>query len=280
MRNVEKGKMKVLILCMVILASLSSCDKEKKLDTAFSNKGKEVTNTQASESLSEQLSIEQQLQLIVENEQLWKLDYREKDSYGYYGAEYYHYAVTDLNQNGRLEILSNTYNGNGHMPWNDCFEVSEDGKALEKVPFKGKSKDADIYLDEVEVYWEKETKTYHYDFADYQHGSAAAHTLAYLDFVMGDGEIKASVYGYLDQRDVNDCNYYAGNKRKKITEKEFGTLEEKHYAGWESKKATFGWFYTVQKDENENVIAKKISSEELYQRLQNSYETFGFHENP
>lgn len=100
MRNVEKGKMKVLILCMVILVSLSSCDKEKKLDTASSNNRKEVTNTQTSEYMSEQLSIEQQLQLIAENEQLWKLDYREKDSYGYYGAEHYHYAVTDLNQNG------------------------------------------------------------------------------------------------------------------------------------------------------------------------------------
>lgn len=260
-------------ICMVIL--LSGCS-----NGTVGEALKESADTTTTVATSEQLVVEKQLQLIAENEKQWKLDYREKDSLVYCGPEYYDYAVTDLNQNGRLELISITYSGNGHVPISECHEVSEDGKELKEVPFDENSSNADLCLDEMEVYWDEETNTYHYDYLDYRHGSAVSHTIAFLDLVMGEEEIEASVYGYLDQKYIGKTIFYAGNKRKKISERAFAAMEAEHYAGWESKKATFGWFDTVIRDEDEMVVEEGISSEELYRRLQTSYETFGFHDNP
>lgn len=280
MRKIEKYKIRVFALLLLMIVCLVSCKKGDEKGKTTGEAVKESTDTTTAGASSEQLVVEKQLQLIAENEKQWKLDYREKDSLAYCGPEYYDYAVTDLNQNGRLEIISITYNGNGHVPISECHEVGEDGKELKEVPFDENSSNADLCLDEMEVYWDEETKTYHYDYLDYRHGSAISHTIAFLDLVMGEEEIKASVYGYLDQKYIGKTIYYAGNKRKKISERAFAAMEAEHYAGWESKKATFGWFDTVIRDEDEMVVEKEISSEELYRRLQTSYETFGFHDNP
>ncbi len=276
----RKNKIKTVLLFWAMIVCLSSCDKENKGNVTSDEDVKESTNTTTVEASSEQLAVEKQLQLIADNEKKWKLDYREKDSLAYCGPNYYDYVVTDLNQNGRLEIIGITYNGNGHVPISECHEVSEDGKELKEVPFDENSSNADLCLDEMEVYWDEETKTYHYDYLDYRHGSAISHTIAFLDLVMGEGEIKASVYGYIDQKYNGKTIYYAGNKRKKISERALAAMEAEHYAGWESKKATFGWFDTVIRDEDEMMVEEDISSEELYRRLQTSYETFGFHDNP
>ncbi|MDO4167019.1 MAG: hypothetical protein Q4D32_06420, partial [Eubacteriales bacterium] len=70
-------------------------------------------------------SLEQQIQVIIDNEKLWKYDYREQeDEYSstiYQGAVNYDYMICDLDQNGRVEIFCQTYQGNGHYPTNDYF---------------------------------------------------------------------------------------------------------------------------------------------------------------
>ena len=75
------------------------------------------------------LSIEGQLKTIAEAKD--KIATR-----GKYDANY-HYAVTDLDQNGRLElIIATEMNGTGHITHNWYYEISKDGSKLKKC--KGK----------------------------------------------------------------------------------------------------------------------------------------------
>ena len=82
------------------------------------------------------LSIEGQLKTIAEAKD--KIATR-----GKYDANY-HYAVTDLDQNGRLElIIATEMNGTGHITHNWYYEISKDGSKLKKC--KGKAFGKDTY---------------------------------------------------------------------------------------------------------------------------------------
>lgn len=71
------------------------------------------------------LSIEGQLKTIAEAKD--KIVTR-----GKYDANH-HYAVTDLDQNGRLElIIATEMNGTGHITHNWYYEISKDGSKIEK----------------------------------------------------------------------------------------------------------------------------------------------------
>ena len=76
------------------------------------------------------LSIEGQLKTIAEA----------KDKIVTYDQymDSYHYAVTDLDQNGRLELIISTgVNGTSHITNNWYYEISKDGSKLKKC--KGKT---------------------------------------------------------------------------------------------------------------------------------------------
>ena len=85
------------------------------------------------------LSVEGQLKTIAETKD--KIVTR-----GKYDANY-HYAVTDLDQNGRLElILATEMNGTGHITHNWYYEISKDDSKLKKCKGKAFGKEGhDIY---------------------------------------------------------------------------------------------------------------------------------------
>ena len=71
------------------------------------------------------LSIEGQLKTIAEAKDKI-VTYDDED-------ENYHYAITDLDQNGRLELIVSTgMIGTGHFTTNWYYEISKDGSKLKK----------------------------------------------------------------------------------------------------------------------------------------------------
>ncbi|MBO5175186.1 MAG: hypothetical protein J6B84_08615, partial [Eubacterium sp.] len=102
------------------------------------------------------LSIEGQLKTIAEAKD--KIVTR-----GKYDANY-HYAVTDLDQNGRLElIIATEMNGTGHITHNWYYDISKDGSKLKKCKGKAFGKEGhDIYDAINTVYIDQKEHKYYY----------------------------------------------------------------------------------------------------------------------
>lgn len=108
-----------------------------------------------------------QLQVIANNRELW------------YGPsefqETYLYAVTDLNQDGRLELIRSSCQGTGLYTYSTYFEVNEslDGLTSLNQLLEEGSSEADIMVSTVPVYYDSENDTYYYIFDDViRNGSA------------------------------------------------------------------------------------------------------------
>ena len=65
-----------------------------------------------------------QINLIADNADNWKQDVPS----GVWG-----YSVTDLDQNGRLEIIAASVQGTGFYTYLDIYEVNEEGTGLTKI---------------------------------------------------------------------------------------------------------------------------------------------------
>ena len=71
---------------------------------------------------------EDQVKLIAENKDLWLVtDVNEADQY--------QYAVTDLDENGRLELIATITEGSGQFSTTHFYEVSEDFSKLEPLEY-------------------------------------------------------------------------------------------------------------------------------------------------
>ncbi len=76
----------------------------------------------------------------------------------------YHYAVTDLDQNGRLELIISTgVNGTSHITNNWYYEISKDGSKLKKCKGKAFGKEGHDILDAIHtVYIDQQEHNYYY----------------------------------------------------------------------------------------------------------------------
>ena len=101
----------------------------------------------------------EQLDLIAGNTDTWK----QIDEYSLWG-----YTVTDLDQNGRLEIISASVQGTGFYTLINIYEVNEAGNGLSEVKQNRNEYESspDIIADSVPVYYDPESRIYYYIFDD------------------------------------------------------------------------------------------------------------------
>ncbi|MCI5730622.1 MAG: YdcF family protein [Eubacterium sp.] len=224
----------------------------------ISGSGSQTDDTKVTEKVGE-ISVEKQLQQIVQSEKLWRLEYREKEDPNFYqGASCYWYAVTDLDQNGRLEIISAVTNGNGHHFTNECYEISQSGTSLEKIP--GLSELAPI--EETQAFFDKTKNCYHYAIADMDRGGAAYHELRYEDVVKEKEKIHCDVYASVSDENEKKTCYYKGDFEKKISNEECGKILEQYYDGMEEKKVKFAWFQCNDRKKDTTLSKLKKSYDE------------------
>lgn len=241
--------------------------------------------------------LEKQLHVILAQEKQWKYDYREKDDWVYEGAENYFYMISDLDQNGRVEIVCQTYQGNAGIPISDYYEVNEGMDGLDHITWESDTEDSN-HMDFGEwsaVYYEEETAAYHYALADWERGSAVDHSDVELDVVLQDGRLKSDRYCSLEMvGDRNDeparknqktenhrlgwkYHFYDKEGRKISAEDYFDLYYRDHFRSMTQRTARFSWFQTIDEEAYErDVEVKKISREEIYGKMKASYQAFGF----
>ena len=105
-----------ILLCLVLAFSLAACSSGSAQE--------EPEEPQAAPAIT----AEEQVKLIAESRELWLVTDPGQ-------ADQMQYAVADLDDNGRLELIATITEGTGQFTTTQFYEVSEDGLALQPMDY-------------------------------------------------------------------------------------------------------------------------------------------------
>lgn len=212
-------------------------------------------------------AIEDQLVTIWDARQTWRV-LEETDGWCY--------AVTDLDGNGRLEILSSETHGTGNYTTLRAWEVSEDGASLNPIAAptddgeggpvlsSGYYSDENPSKEDVEAYTDGSGITYYIQ-TDINKDGAAHYYETKQAVFLKDGKLDCQIVA-TKQTDYDEnggetvtCQNGSGES---ISEDDYETAVQRRFEGLSQKNVTFGWLSCVH-------------SEELHEEaLQASWENF------
>lgn len=217
-------------------------------------------------------SVENQLQVFIKSADKWmERENREEP--------YLTYAVTDLDQNGRLEILASAdRQGSGRFSYTEYYQVNEAGDDIEKIQtdYEEGESEADLVNDLTMAYYDPEKKEYHYITGDFATAGTATGYVESVDaLTLKDGRLRTDCLGYEScERDKNGkekTTYYKmeSGKEKKVSKIDFNRdlLGDTVYPDCGKMNTHIGWFQLKNK-------GKKITEEYLLYQLRQSAGAF------
>jgi hypothetical protein len=208
-----------------------------------------------------------QLQLIADSVATWMGDTE-------LVAEPFYYAVTDLDQNGRLEIIQSSCQGTGLYTYTSLWEVDANGTEL--VPCQlsiaeGESQ-PDIITNPDMVYFNEANDCYFYIFCDDIRDGAAEHYQSRVAISLQDGVVNATLLGQMHSIYASSdavTTTYTDADGNAIDEDAYNMAADKTFAGLTAMKATIGWTdYTV------SAQLDTLTEAELMEVLETSWESF------
>ena len=235
----------VLGLCALLLCS---CGK----NTVPPPSTVETVRSTVPETTQESLDTYQaQLDLIWENEDTWKvLD--ESDGWCY--------AVTDLDGNGQLEILSSECHGSGHFITFQAWEVSEDGASL--VPIAEEEEygstvamfyttaNADLTPEAVPCYRDTQTGVYYYIQSNTVKVSAFQYCETTTAVYLQGSRMEREILGYaVTDYEPSETVTYQDAEEQTISEEAYASLPATRFAGTEARTAYIGWLPDLHQED-------------------------------
>lgn len=210
------------------------------------------------------LSIENQLACIsryierlIQEDEWWEED------------DYHHYAVIDLDHNGKLElIVTSGQQGSGGFTYTDYYQIAADGQSLRRIT------DAAGEIDILDgfgihtAYVDSDTGAYYYLAGDYMSGGVGARYFWRGAVILDNGMLTARTIadGGLkwNKKRAKEVWYgysYLDGKEQKLKEKEFQVdqLADQFFAGMKKVPAKISWFQCKGKkrDQTQEKILKK-----------------------
>lgn len=184
-------------------------------------------------------SEEEQRQFLMDREAQWRFP----DA----PAEPWFYAFTDLDHNGRLEVLVASTQGSGIFTYAECWEVNAAYDGLDHCTADYAEEEffawPELIVEEAPCYYDSASGLYHYLFTDLTRVGAAQHYETLCDLVLSDGKLG---YQPLATREtqVDDsgthitCTDAEGNS---ITEAAYEAWPDRFFAGMEQSTQAFAW---------------------------------------
>ena len=198
--------------------------------------------------------VSDQLDLIAANANLWKQDVE----FGLWG-----FTVTDLDHNGRLEIISASVQGTGFYTYINAYEVNENGDGFTELqgPSELRTDSApDIMVSTAPVYFDKETGRYYYIFDDYIRNGMAENYQVKSAVSIADGKWeetalarKTTIYSDAEHYTIT-CTDASGAA---ITEEQYDAIARTVYGNLEPGEAEFDWQMT-DNDEFSGLTVQQI----------------------
>lgn len=202
-----------------------------------------------------------QIQIICDKAEVWKV-IEEMDGWGY--------AVTDLDGNGRLEIISSECHGTGLFTTNRIWEVNEAMDGLNLCEKEEMVSEADMcYVEAVPAYYDAEENRTYFVFRDDTRNGAAEHYQNTRALSLKENRLediilsgKSEIY---EDATKSTITYYDSDGNE-ISEDEYGKIIDSYFKDFEKKEAHFKWITSV--------YVEDITNEELYDLLMDSYTSF------
>ena len=192
-------------------------------------------------------TVEDQIALILAQRELW-------GSYDDMNYSFNCYTVTDLDFNGRMEVLCGACVGTGFFTYMGIWEVNEDCTALVAVKsdYAEDESQLDLICNEAKVFYDPRENTYTYIFSDYARGGWMWNGTTVSALRLADGFVNTD---YLcshscetDEEYVSHDSYY-GTDGSEITAEEYETLPDRMFADLQALQAKFRWRRLSSDDE-------------------------------
>lgn len=173
-------------------------------------------------------------------------------------------GVTDLDANGRLELIATCISGSEHKSQAKFYELSEDFKTATELTTDAADDGTftDILADSADTYFDAKTDTYYYMFSDNTFLNQNEFFATKCSISLKDGNVVHKEYAREHTEIYNGITAieYTDLSGAIITPEEFSSAGNNEFAGLEKSGRNFGW-----------VSAKDVK--ELYQ-LEDSYAIF------
>ncbi len=263
-----KKILKLLMGMMLCVASLTACaSQDAKTDQA------EVTAPATDKSVIEAPQVEEpsvddvkpsgissQIQLIYDNRQSWKIDNL--------GPEPVLYGVTDLDGNGRLELISTLTEGSGMYSTNRYWEVSADYEALESCETNYSETESQVELGFSSVKTLEDGDARYYLFTDTLRDGAAHQYQFIIALSLSDGVIAQTPLATEELCDDGSgvVTTYTDWKNQPISQEEYDDIAKIYFKDAEQQTAQIQWILSDDVTDWE--------SEGLLQQLDESYGGF------
>ena len=173
-----------------------------------------------------------------------------EDSYNQWKYEYpntpWFYTITDLDHNGRLEVIAASLQGTGLFTYAEYWEVNESLDGLVHCSTELTEGDflPDIITDTADCYYDPATNSYFYIFEDFARNGASEHFTGIEALCLKDGVIKkrpiASKYEqWIDGTAVPPV--FSDQDGKVITENDYLTAVGNTFSGLQKQTVSFEW---------------------------------------
>ena len=155
-------------------------------------------------------------------------------------------AITDLDHNGRLEVLTASLQGSGLFTWVNCYEVNETFTNLNHCPDDTQEGQAwpDIIKDSITSYRDPATGRYTYVCEDYLRDGAAHYWTGLMSFCLTDSHIEVRQIASMDEvytDQNNSTRRYFDEHNAEITESAYLGAEQRVFAGQEKGTLSLSW---------------------------------------
>lgn len=266
--------MKALRICcclFLIMTMLTGCvatpkvsDEETEFDS-YSSQSSTVTDG------SDATSYDSQLQIITANADVWMGDTERI-------AEPFFYAVTDLDRNGRLEIIQSFRQGTGLYTCTQLWEVDINKSVLVPCQLSEYDDEEDsqpdiISDDPISVYFDEVNNCYYYIFSDIIRYSAGESRQNLLSVSLQNGIVTTTLlaqsYSVASESGTDMTTTYKDANGNAIDENAFNITADNTYADFTAMKSTIGWTdYSVSSQ------LSAMTKSEITEILKTSWEKF------
>ncbi len=181
--------------------------------------------------------IDKQIELIAENTALWE----QKEVFGLWG-----YTVTDLDGNGRLEIISASAQGTGFYTYIQIYEVNEEGNELAEIKQDRKeyASAPDIMVDAVPMFTDPKENLRYYIFEDYIRNGYAENyqnirAVSVKNGVWSEIPLVNKATFFTDEEHFTVT--YTNADGDTITEDQYDSAADRYFASFEKGTFCFAW---------------------------------------
>jgi len=229
-------KKMILVIALVLAVGLSACGGTTGgAQTPAADSPTETPSTVPS------IPQETQIQILEANRSSW--EFREP-----YESPWF-YTFTDLDLNGRLEVIAASTQGSGVFTYVNYYEVRADGSGVDNlyhanVEIEGPDDWPEIVVDRLPCYYDAAAGRYYYPCEGVTHDGYAHQYYSWQALCLKDGvadwELIASKNVDWDENgsDTTECRDAQGNV---ISPQDYDSAVERRFAGLQKMELTLNW---------------------------------------